>query len=153
MSRTVRNAVAGIVVLILMVGTLLIVRQVTSGSAGTSANPTVASTTRAQAPSTKGPKDPESGLAWIAVGELPAQARDTLALIDKGGPYPYPKNDDVTYRNLNGILPKQPMGYYREYTVPTPGSADRGARRIVLGRKGELYWTADHYDSFARIRR
>ena len=55
------------------------------------------------------------------------------------------------FQNREGILPDRPTGYYREYTVRTPGASDRGARRIVAGSDGELYWTADHYASFAKI--
>jgi len=96
--------------------------------------------------------DPDSGLPWVAVADLPSQARDTLELIDAGGPYPYDR-DGVVFSNFEGLLPKQKSGYYHEYTVSTPGSKDRGARRIITGSKGEFYWTADHYASFQRIRR
>lgn len=91
-------------------------------------------------------------LPVVSVGQLPPQAADTLALIDKGGPYPYDQDDSV-FGNYEGLLPGEPQGYYREYTVPTPGSPDRGARRIIVGENGELYWTDDHYRSFARILR
>lgn len=93
---------------------------------------------------------PVSGLPWIAESDLPPQARQTLALIEDGGPYPY-RQDDSTFFNREGILPSQRRGYYREYTVPTPGSRDRGARRIVAGADGDRYYTDDHYDSFAQI--
>lgn len=97
-------------------------------------------------------RDPDSGLAWVEVSALPAQAADTLALIRAGGPYPFPRNDDQTYFNNNRVLPRHPDGYYREYTVITPGAGNRGARRIIAGQAGELYYTGDHYDSFRRIR-
>ncbi|KRF17421.1 hypothetical protein ASG90_09080 [Nocardioides sp. Soil797] len=96
--------------------------------------------------------DPESGLAWIEEDALPAEARDTLDLIDGGGPYPYDR-DGVTFENREGILPDRQGGYYHEYTVSTPGEDDRGARRIVTGDDDEFFWTADHYSSFERIRR
>lgn len=99
-----------------------------------------------------GATDPVSGLAWVDLAALPPEAADTVDLIDAGGPFPY-EEDDGTFGNFEGILPEQPRGYYREYTVETPGSNDRGARRIVAGSEGELYWTADHYQSFERIRR
>ncbi|KUF16399.1 ribonuclease domain-containing protein [Streptomyces silvensis] len=92
-------------------------------------------------------------LQAAAVGEicysaLPSQAHDTLKLIDRGGPYPYPQ-DGTVFQNREGILPKQSNGYYHEYTVKTPGSSHRGARRIVTGdRSQEDYYTADHYRSF-----
>ena len=96
--------------------------------------------------------DPASGLAWVDESALPSQARDTLRLIRAGGPYPYPRNDDKAFRNSEGLLPRHPNGYYREYTVTTPGSSDRGARRIIAGAPDEKFWTDDHYDSFRRIR-
>ena len=91
------------------------------------------------------------GLAHaISVAELPAEARETLALIKAGGPFPY-QRDGAVFGNREGLLPKRSHGYYREYTVKTPGARDRGARRIVAGRGGEFYYTADHYRSFRRI--
>lgn len=97
-------------------------------------------------------RDPETGLPWIDADRLPAEARDTLELIDDGGPYPYDR-DGITFENREGILPERDIGHYHEYTVPTPGEGDRGARRIVTGDEDEFFWTADHYDSFERIRR
>jgi ribonuclease T1 len=94
--------------------------------------------------------DPESGLTMVAVSDLPAEARDTLKLIDQGGPFPYSR-DGVAFGNFEKILPKHDRGYYKEYTVKTPGEGDRGARRIVTGTGGERYYTDDHYKSFRRI--
>lgn len=76
----------------------------------------------------------------------------TLALIDRGGPFPYPK-DGVTFSNREGRLPAHERGYYREYTVPTAGVQNRGARRVVQGRSGDTWYTNDHYESFMRIDR
>lgn len=87
----------------------------------------------------------------IAAAELPAEARATIALIRKGGPFPH-ERDGIEFRNFEKRLPLQPRGYYREYTVRTPGVRSRGARRIVAGRGGELYYTDDHYDSFRRVK-
>jgi ribonuclease T1 len=95
--------------------------------------------------------DPESGLPWIAVTDLPPEARETLDLIESDGPFPYDR-DGVVFQNREGILPDEERGYYHEYTVVTPGSDDRGARRIVTGANAERYYTDDHYDSFRRIR-
>ena len=97
--------------------------------------------------------DPESGLPWIDEADLTPEGRETLALIDAGGPFPYPDRDGSTFGNFEGLLPDRPRGYYAEYTVPTPGEDDRGARRIIVGDGGEYYWTVDHYESFERIRR
>jgi ribonuclease T1 len=94
--------------------------------------------------------DAESGLAWIAGDDLPPEARDTLAAIAAGPPYEYPR-DGITFENREGLLPEHEYGYYEEFTVETPGSTDRGARRIVWGLQDELYYTADHYQSFERI--
>lgn len=95
----------------------------------------------------------------IAASELPPEGRATLALIHRGGPFPYDK-DGVVFRNFERHLPTRPSGYYHEYTVPTPGSHSRGVRRIVAGMgesrdvrtSGEYWYTGDHYDSFRRIR-
>ena len=97
--------------------------------------------------------DPVSGLPWIAVSQLPAEAQHELDLIDAGGPFSYPGKDGSTFGNYEGILPDEARGYYREYTVDTPGSDDRGARRIITGSGGEFYYTDDHYESFSRIDR
>ncbi|MFE4838019.1 ribonuclease domain-containing protein [Arthrobacter sp. NPDC056691] len=91
-----------------------------------------------------------SGLAAIRESQLPAEARRTLALIRQGGPYPYAR-DGVTFGNFERILPRKAGGYYKEFTVPTPGESDRGARRIVAGQAGDNYYTADHYESFKFI--
>jgi len=92
-----------------------------------------------------------SGPDEIARAALPPEARDTLARIERGGPFPYRK-DGSTFHNREGLLPARNAGYYREYTVRTPGARDRGARRIVAGAGGERYYTDDHYRSFRRIR-
>ncbi|MBL8524045.1 MAG: ribonuclease [Betaproteobacteria bacterium] len=94
-----------------------------------------------------------SGLAVITVAELPKEGRDTLALIRKGGPFPYAK-DGTTFSNRERVLPKQPRGVYREYTVKTPGARDRGARRIVCAGKPQspCYYTGDHYATFKIIK-
>ena len=86
----------------------------------------------------------------IRVRELPPEALATLTLIKAGGPFRYEK-DGAAFANRERLLPRQARGYYREYTVRTPGSRDRGARRIIAGRAGEYYYTDDHYRSFRRI--
>ncbi len=86
----------------------------------------------------------------VTVERLPSEARSTINLIRKGGPFPYTK-DGTVFRNRERRLPQAATGYYREYTVKTPGSRDRGARRIVTGQKGEIYYTDDHYASFVRV--
>ncbi|MFE6486216.1 ribonuclease domain-containing protein [Streptomyces sp. NPDC088747] len=91
-------------------------------------------------------------LPTVAVSELPAQARETLALIDDGGPFPYAR-DGAVFGNFERELPRHQRGYYHEYTVRTPGESDRGARRIVTGQGGEIYYTDDHYKSFRAVLR
>jgi len=83
---------------------------------------------------------------------LPPEAVATLQAIERGGPFPY-ERDGVTFQNRERRLPERPRGYYREYTVPTPGSRDRGARRIVSGGDPPevYYYTDDHYRSFRRV--
>ena len=94
------------------------------------------------------------GLGTVAVGDLPAEARQTLALIREGGPYPYEK-DGTVFGNYERKLPRQRRGYYTEYTVRTPRVRSRGARRIIAGgrdgRHTEFYYTDDHYQTFRRI--
>jgi ribonuclease T1 len=88
--------------------------------------------------------------ADIRVDQLPIEARSTLELVKAGGPFAYPQDGRV-FSNRERLLPMRKRGYYREYTVRTPGVRDRGARRIVAGRPGEYYYTDDHYRSFKRI--
>lgn len=89
-------------------------------------------------------------LPQVSLADLPPQAAQTVALIRAGGPFPY-SEDGVVFHNYEGLLPDEATGYYHEYTVPTPGAEDRGARRIIEGSAGELYWTDDHYRTFERI--
>ncbi|WP_405857414.1 ribonuclease N [Streptomyces sp. NBC_01515] len=93
-----------------------------------------------------------TGTATVKLSQLPAEARRTVALIDEGGPFPYAK-DGVVFGNYEKLLPQQKRGYYHEYTVRTPGSRDRGARRIVTGQDAEIYYTDDHYKSFRTVLR
>jgi ribonuclease T1 len=94
--------------------------------------------------------DAESGLPWISRSDLPPEALATLAEIAAGPPYGYDR-DGITFENREGLLPAQERGYYEEFTVETPGSADRGARRIIWGLQDEMYYTDDDYQSFERI--
>jgi ribonuclease T1 len=97
--------------------------------------------------------DPDSELPVVALATLPVEARETVARIDHGGPFPYAK-DGAVFGNRERLLPARPNGFYREYTVPTPGEDDRGPRRIVTGDDGgQLFYTADHYASFVRVSR
>jgi ribonuclease T1 len=95
-----------------------------------------------------------SGSDIVLASELPVEAEHTLKLIRHGGPFPYEK-DGAVFGNYERLLPKQNRGYYREFTVKTPGARNRGARRIITGGElnspRELYYTEDHYASFRRI--
>ena len=99
------------------------------------------------------------GSASIAMANLPPEAQQVLKKIQNHDSFPY-RQDGQTFSNREGILPKQARGYYQEYTVPTPGTDNRGARRIIAGQgktgdaatSGEYYYSADHYRSFSRIR-
>jgi len=90
-------------------------------------------------------------VAVIALSSLPLEAQRTARLIRDGGPFTY-ERDGVVFGNFERLLPQRERGYYREYTVPTMGVKHRGARRLVVGRGGELYYTSDHYASFSRVR-
>ncbi|MBP2323693.1 ribonuclease T1 [Kibdelosporangium banguiense] len=91
-----------------------------------------------------------SGFTKVNLSSLPTQATDTVRLIQRGGPFPYPQDGSV-FQNRERILPICSNGYYHEYTVKTPGSSTRGARRIVTGSAGEYFYTADHYASFRLV--
>lgn len=151
MSRSTRQVVqlVGVAFVALAILTAYLVLRSGGGADAGAPLPGVKATQSTQA---SGAVDPVSGLTWVDESSLPTQAKETLALIRAGGPYPYPRNDDQTFGNREGLLPKKSTGYYKEYTVVTPGSQDRGERRIIKGAGGELYFTADHYQSFRRIR-
>ena len=95
----------------------------------------------------------------VPIAQLPKEARETLELVKRGGPFPY-RQDRSVFGNRERLLPPRARGYYREYTVPTPGARDRGARRIVagmeqqntMGTPREYWYTDDHYKSFKRIK-
>src|SRR5882757_6487272 len=83
----------------------------------------------------------DHSVTTVAASSLPSQARDTIAEIKTGGPYPY-SQDGAVFKNNEHLLPSESSGYYHEYTVPTPGASTRGARRIITGKNGEFYYTA-----------
>lgn len=94
---------------------------------------------------------PRSHVAAVSLAEMPPEARQTVRLIRAGGPFPN-ERDGAVFGNFERALPMRDRGYYREYTVPTPGLRHRGTRRIVAGHEGELFYTDDHYRTFRRIR-
>jgi ribonuclease T1 len=93
----------------------------------------------------------DSGIPVRPLSALPPEAAATLRLIEQGGPFPFPSADGDVFANREKRLPTKESGYYREYTVRTPGSADRGQRRLVTGAADELYYTDDHYLSFVLV--
>ncbi|MET9570652.1 ribonuclease domain-containing protein [Streptomyces virginiae] len=120
--------------------------------AGGSAEPSAASSAASSAVAPDAGPSWARGMAVVRADVLPRQARDVLALIDKGGPYPY-RQDGTVFGNFEKVLPRQKRGYYHEFTVRTPGERDRGARRIVTGEGGEFYYTDDHYETFKAVLR
>jgi ribonuclease T1 len=91
--------------------------------------------------------DPPGGMAVLTPDQLPPEAVTTLRLIAHGGPYPYAQ-DNTVFGNYGGTLPRERYGYYREFTVRTPGASSRGTLRVVTGSGGEDYYTPDHYATF-----
>ena len=148
MLRTRRPLLALLLLGVLLAGGYLLSALRSDDSPSGGSGPAVASASRAG--SAASPGGGSDGLATVRSSDLPAQAQQVLRLIDVGGPFPYPQ-DGTVFGNVEGLLPAHPRGWYHEYTVPTPGSPDRGARRIVTGQDGTRFYTADHYESFARI--
>lgn len=98
----------------------------------------------------------DTGIPDCAPGVLPPESEEVVVDIEAGGPFDHPRNDGVTFGNREGLLPDEERGFYREYTVETPGLDHRGARRIVTGgpdpRDPEhWYYTDDHYESFCEF--
>ncbi len=150
MSRRTR-AVGSALALVVLGLLLYLVGTGTDGSSPTAA-PTASRAARATAASTAS-RDAGTGLPLVSLASLPVEARRTVTLIDRGGPFPY-RQDGGVFGNRERRLPAHPSGWYREYTVETPGSDDRGARRLITGDDGRLlFWTADHYASFAVVQR
>ena len=163
MQAKLRRVLDLVLVLGLLVAVALLTAcgQSTTGQAGAAGalpvaegGPATQRATTGRTPTVPARTQPAAGaidrLPAIPFAQLPPEARETIHLIDRDGPFPYAK-DGATFGNRERLLPAQPEGYYREYTVRTPGSRDRGARRIVAGRSGELYYTDDHYESFKRV--
>ncbi|MFD9884361.1 ribonuclease domain-containing protein [Streptomyces alboflavus] len=138
-----------------LLGALLICLAVLLAGCGTEGNDTPdrqRAADRRSSPSAARTPAWARGMETVEAARLPAEARRTLRLIDSGGPFPYEK-DGTVFGNFEGELPRHARGYYREYTVPTPGARNRGARRIVTGREHETYYTDDHYASFRAVLR
>lgn len=141
--RKITAALIGL--LILVVGGWLIQEVLATGGGPGGGGAPVATESRSGVPGA------DSGLRVVGLSTLPEEAADSAELIDDGGPFPYPGKDGSVFHNREGLLPSEETGYYREYTVPTPGSSDRGARRLVTGDEDELFYTPDHYRSFVVV--
>lgn len=133
-----RRPLLALIVLILLLAAGYAGRAITSHSKSPSAV------------SSSSPTVTAAGSVGVPLSTLPPEAAKTVMLIEKKGPFPYP-HDGIVYQNLEHHLPAEPRGYYHEYTVTTPGSADRGTRRIITGNRGEFWYTDDHYQSFVRV--
>lgn len=140
-----RRITAALIGLLLLVLAGWLVKNVLVDRASPSPAPSSTSAAAAKLPGA------DSGLAVQPLSALPPQAADTWKLIKAGGPFPYPRNDGVVFDNREKALPRKASGYYHEYTVKTPGSPDRGARRLITGQSQELYYTGDHYASFVVV--
>ncbi len=171
MSKRTRSIIVAVVVVLAIAGWNAFVRDgggaddAASTTSVESVTPTTDSTASTAAPSPTSlrpststtststavaPAGAVSDLPVASVDDLPDEALDTLALIEAGGPYPFDQDDGV-FGNREGLLPDAYDGYYREYTVITPGEGDRGARRFVVGDDGEVFYTDDHYESFVEV--
>lgn len=156
MSRRTTKVISSVITVVLLVGVWWLQSRAGDDTADperATESPSATATPRASATPTAAASRDEDGIPYVDLADLPPEAAETVDLIDAGGPFPYPGKDGSTFGNFEGVLPDRPRGYYTEYTVETPGLDHRGARRIIAGDEGELYWTEDHYESFERIRR
>jgi len=133
--------------LLLLLAALLVLLVGACGSKAAGSSPSASSVPEA---ASLAPASATTDLPTMTVGQLPPEGVETLRLIKDGGPFPYSK-DGSTFQNRERILPSQPQGFYQEYTVETPGSDDRGARRIIGGDDGSRFYTDDHYASFREV--
>jgi ribonuclease T1 len=138
------------VLLAVVLGALLAACGSSTPKGSTTYGPGAGSAATASDAAQLAPTAPVSGLRTMLVSQLPKQGVDTLRLIESDGPFPYSK-DGVTFSNREGLLPQHKSGWYREFTVITPGSSDRGARRIIAGDDGGRFYTDDHYASFREV--
>jgi guanyl-specific ribonuclease Sa len=141
-----------LLVTLFVVGAIVVVRGrlVPQGQAPPRASVPPQSSAAAPAVSTTSlPAEAEQG-DKAKTAELPDGVQATLDRIARGESYPH-RDDGTVFGNREGLLPAQPAGYYREFVHPTPGVRGPGARRLVVGRAGEVYYTRDHYRSFTRL--
>ncbi|WP_257423508.1 ribonuclease domain-containing protein [Nocardioides carbamazepini] len=151
LSRRTTQVVSTVVTVVLLVGVWWLQSRGADDPASSRTTDPASAASSPTATHEQMPEADEDGVPYVALRTLPREAAETVELIAAGGPFPYPGKDGSTFGNLEGLLPDRARGYYAEYTVGTPGLDHRGARRIIAGDGGELYWTADHYESFERI--
>ncbi len=146
--RSQRLVAAGLAVLLVIGGVALLVSNIVGAGAG--AGPATTTSAGCVLTSAEPPGAIEAGLPVVPLCALPVGAATVAGAIQAGGPFGYPQ-DGSTFGNAEQRLPARQSGYYREYTVPTPGSADRGAWRLIAGSGGEFYFTPDHYENFVVV--
>jgi len=142
--------IPGVFGLLAIIALVCVLASCQSGSGGAAAARSAGATTGVAQEGGAQNAGRNDGMPTVAVAQLPDEARTTLALVKSGGPFPH-HQDGAVFQNRERLLPLESSGYYHEYTVETPGSPDRGARRLIKARDGTLYYTSDHYDSFKRI--
>jgi len=142
------KALVAVGALVVLAGWLFVTITDSGSVDGVTATPTVSASAAVVQDGGSGAST--SGLPTVALAALPSEARATHRLILDGGPYPYSQDDGV-FGNREGNLPDREYGWYREYTVETPGSPDRGPRRFVVGEDGLFFYTDDHYNSFREV--
>ncbi len=148
--RMQRAVALGMVLLLVISGIALLISNVLGVGSGASTTTSTSAASGCRVVSPEVPGARESELSVQPLCALPPEAAAVASAIAKDGPFRY-KQDGSTFRNAERRLPARKLGYYREYTVPTPGSDDRGARRLIVGSGGELYYTSDHYESFVVV--
>lgn len=142
--------------LLLLIAVLVTALSACAGSTAT-VSPTTSAMQTVTAPPSQSPasaattsQQGTSGLPTVELSQLPPEAQETYELVLDGGPFQY-RQDDQVFGNREGLLPPEDYGWYREYTIPTPGSPDRGAQRFVVGDDDVFFYTDDHYNSFSEV--
>jgi len=149
-SRQGRSTLASIAGILLLILIALFGRDQITNNAKDLGQPARVQPADQVEPARESDRRTDSGMPIVVASALPREAQATIRSIERGGPFPY-RQDGAIFGNRERLLPIRPNGYYHEYTVPTPGEDDRGARRIVGGETGEFYYTNDHYDSFVKV--
>lgn len=150
LSRTTLRTLASVLLTVVIAVALFLLEDTEEVAGPSGASSPSSSPSSSPAGPEAGDVDPESGLTWVEVDDLPAVAQDVVDDIERGGPFVCEK-DGSTFVNYEGILPERERGHYAEFTVIDDCSRNRGALRLVAGDADELYYTDDHYASFVRV--